>query len=661
MISIVFLTNGGKSVTAPDNSNLLRVSLRQQGGIPFKCGAGICGTCRCKVERGIENTDKVKPKERKHLSDADVAAGYRMACQTFIEQGEVEVSWIPPHERAPGTPGYAPLRASAAAAPAEPPAPAPVAPAAMSAPAAPAARPIAAAVATAAAREAEPTPAPTVVSAPNVISMKREATMQASSLNYVAGEWHPAADSAIFEDRNPADERDLIATFPDSGTADVTAAVNALQKGWPAWWAASPEVRADVLFKAADIMARRADEIADELTREEGKTRAEARAEARRIAANFRLYAGEALRLNGETFPGEANQIVLSLRQPVGVVAVITPWNFPLSMAARKIAPALAAGNAVIFKPSEITPLMGQRLVEVLLEAGLPKDVIALVHGRGAKVGKAITASAIDALTFTGSYAVGRQIAAALSTDVRAQLEMGGKNATIVLADADIDKAVGIIERGAFGLTGQACTGTSRVLVARPLYEPMVAKLAAAAGKIKVGPGAEDGVRMGPLATSAQYDKVRSYIEIARAEGSRIDVGGEFLRGNGDARLANGNFMSPAVISEVPASSRLLREEIFGPVVAVRAVEDAEEAMAIADETEYGLAVSLVTNDLNAVIRFARGTRHGIVKVNAPTTGVSLNAPFGGFKHSSNQAAKEQGGANVMDFYTRIKTVYLGG
>jgi aldehyde dehydrogenase (NAD+) len=303
---------------------------------------------------------------------------------------------------------------------------------------------------------------------------------------------------------------------------------------------------------------------------------------------------------------------------------------------------------------------MGQRLVEVLLEAGLPANVIALVQGRGAQVGRAITASGIDALTFTGSYAVGRQIAAAVSTDVRCQLEMGGKNATVVLADANVDKAIGIIQRGAFGLTGQACTGTSRVLVARSLYADVVARLVAAAGKIKVGPGGEDGVQMGPLATSAQYDKIQSYIGMARDEGSRIAIGGEALRANGDQRLANGYFVSPAVIADVPAASRLLREEIFGPVVAVRAIDGLDEAIAIADETEYGLAVSLVTNDLASVMRFARETRHGIVKVNAPTTGVSLNAPFGGFKHSSNQAAKEQGGANVMDFYTRIKTVYLG-
>jgi aldehyde dehydrogenase (NAD+) len=485
--------------------------------------------------------------------------------------------------------------------------------------------------------------------------------MTTAHLNYVGGQWVPAEGGATFEDRNPADERDLIATFPDSGEVDVAAAVASVRSAWPAWAAASPEVRADVLFRAAETMARRADEIAVELTREEGKTLGEARNEARRIAANFRFYAGEALRLNGETFPSDAAQLVLSLRQPVGVVAVVTPWNFPLSMAARKIAPALAAGNGVVFKPSEITPLMGQRLVEVLLEAGLPPDLIALVQGSGAGVGKAITASpGIDALTFTGSYAVGRQIAAAVSTDVRCQLEMGGKNATVVLADADVDKAAAIIQRGAFGLTGQACTGTSRVLVARPLYDRLVEKLAAAASRINVGPGSADGVQMGPLATRGQYDKVLSYVKLAREEGGRIVFGGDSLRESGGADLANGNFVRPAVIGDLPADSRLLREEIFGPVIAVRAVDTVDEAIAIADETEYGLAVSLVTNDLAAVLRFARDTRHGIVKVNSPTTGVLLNAPFGGFKHSSNQAAKEQGGANVMDFYTRIKTVYLG-
>lgn len=483
--------------------------------------------------------------------------------------------------------------------------------------------------------------------------------MTEQHLNYIGGQWVPAQSGDWFDDRNPADDRDVIGRFPSSGPVEVAAAVAAVRSAWPAWAAASAEERADVLFRAAELMARRADAIAAELTREEGKTIAEARAEARRIAANFRLYAGEALHLKGETYPSDARQLILSVRQPVGVVAVITPWNFPLSMATRKIAPALAAGNGVVYKPSDVAPLMGQRLVEVLLEAGLPAGLIALVQGSGSTVGRAITSNGgIDALTFTGSYAVGRQISDALSTDTRAQLEMGGKNATVVLGDADVERAAAIIERGAFGLTGQACTGTSRVLVAKPLYDQLVERLAAAAEAIRVGPGTADGVRMGPLATRAQLDKVLSHVEMARAEGGRIVTGGASLR-DSDPALAHGNFVSPAVIADLPASSRLLREEVFGPVVAVRAIDGLDEAISIADETEYGMAVALVTNDLSAVLRFTRETQHGIVKVNGPTTGVALNAPFGGFKHSSNQTAKEQGGATVMDFYSRIKSIYL--
>lgn len=480
-----------------------------------------------------------------------------------------------------------------------------------------------------------------------------------SYLNFIGGDWVPASSGATFENRNPADLTDLIGLFPDGGEADVAAAVEMVSNAWPDWAAKGPEARADVLYKAADIISSRIDSIAAELTREEGKTLTEARNETSRIAANFRFYAGEALRLKGESFPMPEGQIALTLRSPVGVVAVITPWNFPLSMAARKIAPALAAGNGVIFKPSEMTPLMGQRLVEVLLDAGLPKGLIALIHGRGPTVGKAITSTpGIDALTFTGSYAVGMQIAQELTTDTRCQLEMGGKNATIVLQDADLDRAAAIIQRGAFGLTGQACTGTSRVLVARKHYDALIAKLTGVAEGITVGAGTREGVNMGPLATEAQLDKVKAYLGIAAQEGGRITTGGV---PEASADLSNGFFVRPTVIADVPSESRLLRDEIFAPVIAVRAIEDVDEAIEIADDTEYGLAVSIVSNDMSSVLKIAQKTQHGVVKVNSPTTGVALNAPFGGFKHSSNQSAKEQGGANVMDFYSRIKAVYLGG
>jgi aldehyde dehydrogenase (NAD+) len=475
--------------------------------------------------------------------------------------------------------------------------------------------------------------------------------------NYIAGEWRNAASGAAFDDRNPADEEDLVGRFPDSDARDVDAAVDAVSRAWPAWAAASPEARAAVLEKAAELMAQRADAIAEELTREEGKTLAEARMEARRIAANFRLYAGEALRLKGETYASEGMQYVLSLRMPVGVVAVITPWNFPLSMAARKIAPALAAGNGIVFKPSELTPLMGQRLVEVLLDAGAPSSLLALVHGRGAQVGRAITANRrVNALTFTGSYAVGREIQAALSTDTRCQLEMGGKNATLVLADADVERAAAIVQRGAFGLTGQACTGTSRVLVARPLAAKLTEHLARAADAIKVGPGTAADVQMGPLASRAQFDKVMRYVEMGRRDGARLVAGGARAEG---ANMSRGHYVRPTVFGDVARDSVLMRDEIFGPVVAICAFDSLDEAVAVANDTEYGLAASVVSNDLAAVLRLAREIDCGIIKVNSPTTGVALNAPFGGFRHSSNQAAKEQAGGNVMDFYTKIKTVYL--
>lgn len=474
--------------------------------------------------------------------------------------------------------------------------------------------------------------------------------------NYYGGDWHPALDGATFEDRNPADESDLIGLFPDSGERDVAAAVGAVASAWRAWAAQNPEVRADTLQKAAVIMTRRADDIARELTREEGKTLDEARAESRRIAANFRLYAGEALHLRGETYAAEANQMVLSLRQPIGVVAVITPWNFPLAMAARKIAPALAAGNGVVFKPSEVTPLMGQRLVEVLLEAGVPPGVIALVQGSGPRAGQAlVTDRRVAAVTFTGSYATGAAIQASVGTDTRCQLEMGGKNATVVLDDADLDKAVAIITRGAFGQTGQACTGTSRVLVAARHYKAVVERIAAAANAIRIGPGTEADSRMGPVASKAQLDKVMAYVELGRREGTVLAGGG---RGEG-GMLDRGYFVRPTVFADLPASSRLLREEIFGPVVAVRPFETLDEAIATVNDTEYGLSTAVVTRDIGAILRFARETETGLIKVNSPTTGVALNAPFGGFRHSSNQAAKEQSGATVMDFYTKLKTVYL--
>ena len=481
----------------------------------------------------------------------------------------------------------------------------------------------------------------------------------ADYLNYIDGEWCPAEGGDSFESRNPANTADVIGRFPSSNAADGERAVAAVHAEAAVWANASPEQRAAVLDKAAALMLGKIDALARELTREEGKTLAEATNEIRRTAANLRLYAGEALRIRGETFPAEGDQLVCTMRQPVGVVVAITPWNFPTSIPARKIGPALAAGNGVVFKPSYVTPLMGHRLVELLLEAGLPPKTIALVHGRGGAVGEGlVSAKHTRAITFTGSYATGQTIYQRAGPKRKTQLEMGGKNPCIVLADADLDKAVAIITRGAFGLSGQVCTGTSRVLVATELHDQLVEKLVTAAAAMRVGDGLEDGVQMGPLANSAQLDKVLSYVGIGQAEGAELVVGGQHLTDNGRDK---GYFISPAVFTNVARGARLTTEEIFGPVVAVERVDNLDEAVELANEVEYGLAASIVTRDVGRVMAFASRIDAGVIKVNSPTTGVALTAPFGGIKHSSNQVYKEQAGAGVMDFYTTTKTVYLSG
>jgi aldehyde dehydrogenase (NAD+) len=341
----------------------------------------------------------------------------------------------------------------------------------------------------------------------------------------------------------------------------------------------------------------------------------------------------------------------------VGVVVAITPWNFPLSIPARKIGPALAAGNTVVFKPSGLTPLMGHRLVEALLAAGLPPGVVGLVHGDGGIVGRAlVTAPATAAISFTGSYEVGAAIHAAAGPGRRTQLEMGGKNPCIVLPDADPDKAVPIVMRGAFGLSGQACTGTSRVIAVGPAADALADRLARAAAAIKVGNGLEAGVHMGPVASGAQAERVLGYVAEGQREGGRLLHGGERL---GGPAFDRGFYVTPAVFADVPEGGRLSREEVFGPLLVVQRARDLDEALAMANAVEFGLAAAIVTTDLGRAVDFARRVEAGVVKINSPTTGVALNAPFGGMKHSSNQVYKEQAGAGVMDFYTFAKTVYL--
>jgi alpha-ketoglutaric semialdehyde dehydrogenase len=448
--------------------------------------------------------------------------------------------------------------------------------------------------------------------------------------NLVGGEWTASGSERTYIRENPAALGEEVAVVPDSDAADVDQAVEHVSNGYQAWAATPPEVRADVLMKAADLLATRADELAVELVREEGKTLAEARMETRRTPQNLRMYAGECLRLYGESVAGSAGSMVLTLRKPVGVVAAITPWNFPLNIPSRKLGPALAAGNGVVFKPSELTPVLGQRLVEALLEAGVPGSALALVHGH-AEVGKAlVTDPRIAAVTFTGSTAVGEAIHANVPPWVRCQLEMGGKNAMVVWEDADLDRAAEFVIKGAFGLAGQACTGTSRVVVHARVVNGLLDRLMELAQATVVGNGLDEGVTMGPLASVAQQEKHQAYLRMAREDGAHLETPTHQRAPTG------GHFVRPTIFTGVRPDDRLAQEEVFSPILAF-----------------------FVTSRLDTALRFADEVEAGVVKINQPTTGVAMNAPFGGLKRSSTQTFKEQAGASMMQFYTPEKTAYF--
>ena len=473
--------------------------------------------------------------------------------------------------------------------------------------------------------------------------------------NFVAGEWRDAHAGRVRERRNPADTRELVAIAADSDAADVAAAVDAVSGGYHDWADRGPQARAEVLQRAADILADRADELARDLVREEGKTLAEALNETTRTPANLRMYAAEALRLLGQTYPTGDGSLVFTTREPVGVVAAITPWNFPLNIPSRKLGPALAAGNGVVFKPSELTPGTAEALVRALLEAGLPAGAIALVHG-GGQTGAALVADPrVGAVTFTGSTAVGAAIHRATGVAQRCQLEMGGKNPLVVLGDADLDRAATLIVRGAFGLSGQACTGTSRVIVEESVHDDLVDRLVAKARAMVLGDGMGPGVDLGPMASAAQADKTRRYVDEAVTAGAKLQTGDEPLPDG----CAHGHFVRPAVLTDVEPGSALAQQEVFGPVLAVLRVGSFDEAVAVANGTEFGLSAGIVTGDLGRALEFARRVESGVVKVNLPTTGVAMNAPFGGMKNSSTQTFKEQAGDAMMHFYTTDKTVYV--
>ena len=475
-------------------------------------------------------------------------------------------------------------------------------------------------------------------------------------LNLIGGDRALASDGAVFERRNPADIRQVVSTAPESTATDVDAAVRAAVDGLARWRRTTPTQRAEVLSRAAKLLAERAADIAVEMVAEEGKPLADARNEASRTPKNLELYAGEAYRLTGATFPSDDTPLVYSLLDPVGVVAVITPWNFPLNLASRKIGPALAAGNAVVFKPSPMTPLMGERLAAAFVDAGLPGGALNVVHGFAA--GAYLVAHGdVAAVTFTGSTAVGREIHDASRLGQRLQLELGGKNPIVVLADADLEAAADVVARSSFSLSGQACTGAGRVLVEDAVHDELLDAVIARAGRHVVGPGDADGVTMGPLIDERAVTAMDAALTTARTDGADVVAGGSRLT---DGDLANGWFYAPTVLADVKAGTAMARDEIFGPVIGFERVASLDEAISAANDVDYGLSAAICTRSLAAAQHFAAEIQAGMVRVNRPTVGAAFNAPFGGVKQSGTATHREQLGPTVMDFYTVSRTVWLG-
>lgn len=476
--------------------------------------------------------------------------------------------------------------------------------------------------------------------------------------NFIGGQYAGAASGKTFTTRNPADAREVVAEYPQSGQPEAAAAYAAAAAAFPKWTAMTPVARGRILSKASQLIEAQKAALAELLTREEGKTLTEATGEVQRAADIFRFFGGVSYTAVGQVIPHDLpGNLLYTRREALGVVSLITPWNFPVAIPAWKMAPALLCGNAVVIKPASAAPALTFELARILDEAGLPKGVLNVVVGEGRPFGAETAVNpAVQALSFTGSHTVGHSLYQALAPRMlRTQLEMGSKNPTIVLADADLDLAARLVAIAGFGLTGQACTATSRVIVEKPVLEAFTAKLVAAAQAWKVGPGLAAGVQMGPAVNEAELQGNLDAIAGAVAEGAQLLWGGSRLR-EGD--LAHGWFMQPAVLGGVKPGMRIAQEEVFGPVVGVIAVESFDEALSVANGVEYGLSASLVTRDIKKAMLYSERIEAGVVKVNQISTGLALQAPFGGVKKSSTDSFKEQGTA-AIEFYSRTKTIYL--
>jgi len=474
--------------------------------------------------------------------------------------------------------------------------------------------------------------------------------------NFIGGKWVESSSGRTFERRNPA-TGELIGTFTSSTAADVDAAVEAASKAFKSWRLYPAPKRGEILYRAARILEERKEELAREMTQEMGKVFTEAAGDVQEAIDMTYYMAGEGRRMFGQTTPSELrNKFNMSVRKPLGVAGLITPWNFPMAIPSWKMTPALIAGNTVVFKPATYTPKLAIRFVEILQEAGIPDGVVNLVLGTGSDVGDPLVAHPdVPLLSFTGSTETGVQVATeAARRNKRVTLEMGGKNAVIVMDDADLDLAVEGILWGAFGTSGQRCTATSRVIVHRAVKQELEDRLAERAGRMKLGDGLDPDTDVGPLVSDTQLQNVHRYVDIGKDEGARLVVGGE-IRADGD--LSKGFFHEPTIFTDVSRDMRIANEEIFGPVVSLIPVDSLDEAVDIANSVEYGLSASIFTNSVNNTFRAMQDIYTGILYINAGTTGAEIHLPFGGTKGTGN--GHREAGTAALDFYTEWQVIYV--
>src|ERR1700690_2487141 len=475
--------------------------------------------------------------------------------------------------------------------------------------------------------------------------------------NFIDGEWVESSTGETFENRNPADTRDVVGIFQKSAKADVDAAVEAAKRAFVKWRLVPAPRRAEIIYRAAEMLAERKEEYARDMTREMGKVLKETRGDVQEAVDTAYYMAGEGRRLFGPTTPSELpNKFAMAIRQPLGVCGMIAPWNFPMAIPSWKLLPALVCGNTCVIKPAQDTPLSTFNLVRVLTDAGIPKGVVNVVAGYGPEAGAPLLEHPeVRAISFTGSSAVGRTIGMTAAKSFKhCSLELGGKNPMIVLDDANLDLALEGALWGAFGTTGQRCTATSRIIVQKGVYKKFVDELVAPAKKLKIGNGLDESVDMGPAVNSSQMETDLKYIKIGNDEGAKMLCGGHRLEGEA---YAHGWFVAPTVFADVNPKMRIAQEEIFGPVVSIIPCNGLEDAIGIANNIEYGLSSSLYTKDVNKAFAAVRDIETGITYINAPTIGAEVHLPFGGTKATGN--GHREGGIGAIDFYTEWKSVYV--